>query len=435
MKNINKIFLACALFVSIIGCSRFEDPAFDTSSAQRLNEAFAEADRILQAAPYGWSIDYYYGDYKSPNGGYKMLAKFKDGKVDLASELTTNKVNAGTTQTSSYSFAADKGPILSFDSYNPILHYYSEAGTSNPQGLGGDYEFILESVTAEKIVMRGKKFDNTVVMRPLPEEKDFVAYVNEVKALKTLFSKMMRFDIQGSSESTGQAINLDQSKWYNTENPDSITYFSVSDEGIDLQFPVSFDGKAYDQFIFNKETQTFSAKNNNNIQLKSVKLDYEDLIGDYTLSYISNRGSKNEKVSISPKVVGKTFTLTSETFIQPIQLEYENGNLIFRPQNLGRTPDGSSGNLWMTVGYESSLLGYITQSFQTTSQHIMGGLWMQGTREKPSLSVLSQYTQQGILGSFPMKFLGLHKVVGSTKTFYDNKEGVHFLYNIKLVKQ
>ncbi|WP_149527143.1 DUF4302 domain-containing protein [Sphingobacterium hotanense] len=45
-----------------------------------------------------------------------MLAKFKEGKVELASELTTNKVNAGTSQTSTYTFVSDNGPVLSFDS-------------------------------------------------------------------------------------------------------------------------------------------------------------------------------------------------------------------------------------------------------------------------------------------------------------------------------
>ena len=116
MKNINKIFLACALALTFSSCSRFEDPIFDDSSAQRMNEAFAEYDKTLQSAPYGWSLDYYYGDSKNPLGGYKMLAKFKEGKVELASELTTNKVNAGTSQTSTYTFVSDNGPVLSFDS-------------------------------------------------------------------------------------------------------------------------------------------------------------------------------------------------------------------------------------------------------------------------------------------------------------------------------
>ncbi|WP_312138492.1 DUF4302 domain-containing protein [Sphingobacterium sp.] len=435
MKNINKIFLACALALTFSSCSRFEDPIFDDSSAQRMNEAFAEYDKTLQSAPYGWSLDYYYGDSKNPLGGYKMLAKFKEGKVELASELTTNKVNAGTSQTSTYSFVSDNGPVLSFDSYNPILHYYSEASPSSPDGLGGDYEFIMESVTPEKIVMRGKKFGNTIVMRPLNEEKDFVAYVNEIKELKNIFSKLMRFDVQTAAGTTGGAINLDQSKWYNTENPEKVTYYAVSDEGIDLQFPVTLDGKEYDSFIFNKDTKTFHARGNTAITIKSVRLEYADIPGSYKLSYISNRGSKNEIVTIKAKEEGKSYTLTSETFILPIQLDYENGNLIFKPQNLGRTPDGSSGNLWLTVGYETNLLGYISQTYQNTPEHIMGGLWMQGTREKPSLTVMSQYTKPGIFGASPMKFLGLHKIVGTTKTFYDNKDGVNFLYNIKLVKQ
>ena len=171
MRKLYTIASAMGVMLTFNSCSRFEDPIFDQSSAQRMNEAFAKYDEILQQAPYGWSLDYYYGDYQNPDGGYKMLIKFKDGMVDLASELTANKVDAGTVVKSSYSFASDNGPILSFDSYNPVLHFYSEATSSNPQGLGGDFEFILESVTPEKIVMRGKKFANQLVMRPLKEKK------------------------------------------------------------------------------------------------------------------------------------------------------------------------------------------------------------------------------------------------------------------------
>lgn len=435
MRKLYTIAIAMGVMLTFNSCSRFEDPIFDQSSAQRMNEAFAKYDEILQQAPYGWSLNYYYGDYQNPDGGYKMLIKFKDGMVDLASELTANKVEAGTVVKSSYSFASDNGPILSFDSYNPVLHFYSEATSSNPQGLGGDFEFILESVTPEKIVMRGKKFANQLVMRPLKEEKDFKAYVDEVKALKALMSKLMRFELQNNGAASQTAINLDQSKWYDTEYPEDITRYAVSDEGIDLQKPVQIDGKAYEEFIFDEASLTFHAKENKAITLKSVKLDYTDIPGNYVLSYISNVGSKNEVVQVTENVAGKSYTLTSKTFIRPIQLDYVNGNLVFKPQNLGKAPAGASGNLWMTVGYETNLLGYIINTFETNATHIMAGLWMRGTREKPQFTVMSQYNRPGLFGSSPMKYLGLHTVVGSSKEFYSNEEGVRFMFNIKLAKQ
>lgn len=435
MKQLQKIALSLVFALTLNACSRFEDATFDQSSAQRMNEAFVAYNEILQNAAHGWSIDYYYGDFNNPEGGYKMLAKFKDGKVDLASELTANKVNAGTTVSSTYSFTSENGPILSFDSYNPILHYYSEATGSNPSGLGGDFEFIMVSVTPQKIILRGKKFANQIIMRPLAEEKDFPTYVNEVKALKATLSKMMRFDVLANGSTNGVAVNLDQSKWYNTDKPEEVTYYAVSDKGIDLQSPVSIEGKEYDEFVFNPEDRRFTAKDDVKIALQAVQLEYNDIPGDYVFSYVSNVGSKNEVVKITEKVAGKTFTLTSKSFIQPIQLEYSNGNLLFKPQNLGKVPNGSSGNLWMTVGYDSNLLGYVIPTFETSTTFVMGGLWMQGTREKPILNIMSQYTRQGILGSFPMKYLALHKVVGTNKEFYDNEQGVHFMINMKLTKQ
>jgi len=432
MKLLKYILFTCIGVSALQGCKRVEDPIFETSSAQRMNDAIAKYDEVLQSAPYGWSMDYYYGSLQYPDGGYKMLMKFKDGQVSIASELDVNKVSPGTAKTSSYSFSAENGPILNFNSYNPVLHYFSEATSSNRQGLGGDYEFIMESVTPEKIIMRGKKNGHRIVMRPLTEEKDFAAYINEVTALKTTLSKLMRFELNTNAN---KAVNIDQNKFYDTDKPDSITYYAVSDKGIDLQNPVVIDGKAYDQFVLDAEEKTFVAKENTQVRLQSVKLAYEDIPGTYKLSYVSNVGSKSEIVKIEPKVAGKTYSLISKTFILPIELQYVDGNLIFAPHALGDLPNGGSGKLWMTIGYDVNFIIASSITYSTDANFIMGGLWLKGSRQKPLLKVLSQYKAKGLFGTFPMKYIGIHQVSGSTKSFYSNAEGVHQIINVQLEKQ
>lgn len=46
--------------------------------------------------------------------------------------------------------------------------------------LQGDYEFIIKEASAEKIVMQGKKYGNTIVMYALPDDLNWEAYINSV---------------------------------------------------------------------------------------------------------------------------------------------------------------------------------------------------------------------------------------------------------------
>ncbi|MGG6497602.1 UNVERIFIED_CONTAM: DUF4302 domain-containing protein, partial [Bacteroidetes bacterium 56_B9] len=74
-------------------------------------------------------MDYYPSD--GSLGGYTLTVVFKNGKSAIASEISYANDSgeswpAGTEVTSLYQVKAEQEVILTFDSYNPLLHYWSE---------------------------------------------------------------------------------------------------------------------------------------------------------------------------------------------------------------------------------------------------------------------------------------------------------------------
>lgn len=48
-------------------------------------------------------------------------------------------------------------------------------------GMEGDYEFTIQSVTPEQVVLKGKKTGNTITMTPMPENETWEAYLTDIE--------------------------------------------------------------------------------------------------------------------------------------------------------------------------------------------------------------------------------------------------------------
>ena len=139
---------------------------FGESSSKRLQKALEEARTVLRSSEKGWVMDYYVGD-DSSNGGYAFTVKFDSLTVTASSELTKGA------STSYYKLTTDNGPVLTFDTYNDVFHALATPSAGNYEGNHADYEFQIVSATPELVVMRGRRTNNYVYLRPLtttPEE-------------------------------------------------------------------------------------------------------------------------------------------------------------------------------------------------------------------------------------------------------------------------
>lgn len=184
MKKIYLILLVLPLLLN--SCLFNDEDKFTESSSERMAKTIDDIRLVLEGAQNGWSIGLY------PNktqefGGYTLFVKFSDGnKLVVASEL--DKPDA--TVESMYDLVADNGPVLSFNTYNKFIHYFSEPMNINnigpkDSGMGGDYEFMVLEATAERIKLMGKKTRNIVYMTPLPAREWTEVMTEYIGASKT----------------------------------------------------------------------------------------------------------------------------------------------------------------------------------------------------------------------------------------------------------
>ncbi|MEG0949265.1 MAG: DUF4302 domain-containing protein [Bacteroidales bacterium] len=196
MKIYYKLLLsvcACMMF----SCSNEQDLIFDKSSAERLTEAKKESFDYFCSQPNGWAMEYF---PNSSSKGVTFLVQFnKDGSCKIGAKNEYQKTFA--TETSLFEMIADNGPVLTFNSYNNLLHIYSYpslpgAAASDGKGLEGDYEFIVLRKETDHCWLKGKKHGAYIRMRPLAVDQDWAAYYDQIDAMNSrLFSTESRFPL------------------------------------------------------------------------------------------------------------------------------------------------------------------------------------------------------------------------------------------------
>ena len=177
IKHFLRISLAAALLMGAAACDKEGTRVFEDTSAVRMKENLAEIAQVLTSPQHGWYLEYYLNENLSgaTTGGYSMLLKFDGKKVIAWGDATGSAESA----TSLYKLTTDDGPILSFDSYNKIIHYFSSpSGTGTNalgqsghyQGLGGDFEFLVLKASADTVFLKGKRGGVEMMMLPLDKE-------------------------------------------------------------------------------------------------------------------------------------------------------------------------------------------------------------------------------------------------------------------------
>ncbi|WP_205512521.1 DUF4302 domain-containing protein [Longitalea arenae] len=196
-KNLLYIFLAITLMAS--SCRKDDDYVFDRSSDERLNETLGNYQKALSSSQYGWNGNLTTGD----GGTYRFYFSFNDSnRVVMFSDF--DSTTATVLRESSYRLKALQQPSLIFDTYS-YLHILSDpdAAVNNGtygQGLKGDFEFRVDTVTADSISLTGRfngsrlslrkaaQFDRTVwvnkqVTNGVVKFKDYWKFLSYFKRL------------------------------------------------------------------------------------------------------------------------------------------------------------------------------------------------------------------------------------------------------------
>ena len=243
-------YILITLFTLCISSCSDENDVFDSSSAHRMNAMLKECNEILTDAENGWVLEYYPEENKY--GGFQLYMTFsKEGEVKVTAESPMLET-PGEQTTSMYQVKADMGPVLSFDTYNRILHQFSDP---NPDGLGyeGDYEFIILTSSKEGIELKGKKSGVKMQMTPLPAGTTWESYSNQLNKMIQAFPGFtMRLNIDGTIIDMEESDEIGRYQTFILpENVDSSAEgiaFIYTLDGIKFKSPVTIAGKTIQHF-------------------------------------------------------------------------------------------------------------------------------------------------------------------------------------------
>ncbi len=256
IKKIIYTLLSLFLICTFQSCTNDEEEIFDKSASERMSEALAKYSDILQVPTNGWLLKYYAGENYS-YGGYNMILSFDNGKVSASSEIASTDV----VLKSSYDLISDQGPVLTFNTYNPILHFFGSPSFSNLNGYQGDYEFVIMSASADSVVLKGKRWANKMVMTPISESVDWKSYLDDIVKVET---ENLFVEYKGTVDDKEITLSFSDS-WHAMDviAGDSVLSspsFIYSSVGLSFQKPLEIEGHVFESLTWNKTDTIFSGK-------------------------------------------------------------------------------------------------------------------------------------------------------------------------------
>lgn len=254
MKKILMFTTALGLMVATLpSCLKDDKANFSGSPAARLDEAVKVNKQILESAPNGWSLGYYAGrNYSGP--GFTLTLKFKDGKAYIMGD---NK-DATTVGVSEYDIVKDQGVVLTFPTYNSVIHELAGASQGYPEGLQGDYEFAILEANANFIRLRGKKWKNEMILTPIKNQtqEEFIQKVFTIREGMT--TNNYHFILGKDTLSAGE-VNVDTRRL--TAKINNVSYdlaYNLTDTGLNLSSPIKIGAKEYSSFTWNEADKSFN---------------------------------------------------------------------------------------------------------------------------------------------------------------------------------
>ena len=258
-----KAWLGFFLLLSTLllqSCLKDQEDVFDKSSSLRMQEVLDKTKAALTGNENGWTLDYYPSRDLS-YGGIAYAIQFK------GTEATVYSQNAEKGETSLYKLTNDDGPVLSFDTYNSLMHAYATPSSSEYEAKDGDFEFIIMDVQSDLITLKGKRSGNMMYMHRLSQPaKEYIAAVQNIE--EKMYSGKYAFVIDGDSILVRRTGNVflftDPKTGESTEMP-----FITTTTGFELKDTVTIMGKNVEGFNYS-ENGIWANPTDNSIALVAI---------------------------------------------------------------------------------------------------------------------------------------------------------------------
>lgn len=228
MKKFLLYIMVLAGMMSMQSCLHDDKELFGESAADRLDHATEETRQILESSESGWALQYYLGD-EYTGGGCTYLVKFKNGKADVSLDIA----DPSEVTHSSYDVIKDQGPVLTFNTYNALMHYFANPTTDGTTD-GGDFEFVIMNVTNDEIDLKGRTTGNKMKLVRLPEGTDWATYINSISEFEQNMFSSYKLITDGKTEGV-VTFDMDERRfsYISSDSTVSITSpFCVTPNGV-----------------------------------------------------------------------------------------------------------------------------------------------------------------------------------------------------------
>lgn len=249
MKKFLNIFaIATLALFTLQSCLHDDEEVFADKAAVRINKSVEDVKKQLTSSSNGWKMKYYTGA-EYTGSGMNMLMKFDNQYAYLS---TDNVDDPALVQHSTWTVNKDQGPVISFDTYLPILHSMSDPTSSVVDGQQADYEFIVQRMTEDSIFVKGKKWGNKMVMVRIAEDVNWASFIAERQQVKESLS-------ENYETINGTKIELSLKKNRMFVDGDGVgVAFTIEPNGLCLQDTVNIEGEAVTFIDYNAETADLS---------------------------------------------------------------------------------------------------------------------------------------------------------------------------------
>lgn len=372
MKKIKSFIYLLLLLPSLLftSCLKDQEDYFDESSSARMTNMLDDARKVLMSSEKGWVFEVYPGEDQA-YGGYVFTVKFDSLTCTAQSELTSNKSYSAT---SHYKMTSEAGASIIFDTYNELLHYFSEGTTSAYQAFGGDIEYVIDSVGTDVVKVHGARSLNTCYFRRLTTNAtDYVTKAADM-ADNSIYGEF--YGVIGDKQ---VAISMDLDNRSMTINPDTTNAVSelvtsayvYTDKGLRFYKPINVNGVEITELNLDPSTGVLSA---DGVNVTGILPDgyrrYADYAGTYTLKY--NDGKKSKTVKLVPNSDGSSYSMTGlfDSSDATVQVSYSKSTGAL---NICSQAVGVEGNYYVYMCAWDTSVGSLTWSESAGVQTVWNG--------------------------------------------------------------
>ena len=224
-----------------------------------------------------------------------MFVKFKDGKAYASSDIAP----ADSVATSSYDVIKDKGPVLTFNTENGIMHFLAQPYQDDVDGEQGDYEFVIMRTTNDSIFVQGKKWGNEMVFTRVADDVNWEDQINKMH--KVFYSMKWLYTVDGAQN---EQVSFDPSarRMYVGDNDDAGVPFYVTTDGIAFREAVKINGKELTSLHYDATTKMLSSTEaalNMTAHFPEGYHEIDDFIQAWKLKYYDSQSKKYVKADFN----------------------------------------------------------------------------------------------------------------------------------------